>query len=100
MKYCAKCGKELMDEAIICPNCGCATGQITGQKDEFNWMALVGFICSFFVAIVGLVFGILGLQKSKELLGEKGKNFAIAAIAISCVTLFLNFIEILLYIFY
>ena len=21
--YCAKCGKELMDEAVICPNCGC-----------------------------------------------------------------------------
>lgn len=24
MKYCQKCGKEIMDEAIICPNCGCA----------------------------------------------------------------------------
>lgn len=24
MKYCSKCGKELVDEAIVCPNCGCA----------------------------------------------------------------------------
>ena len=24
MKFCSKCGKELMDEAIICPHCGCA----------------------------------------------------------------------------
>lgn len=23
MKYCSKCGKELFDEAIICPGCGC-----------------------------------------------------------------------------
>lgn len=23
MKYCSKCGKELLDEAVICPNCGC-----------------------------------------------------------------------------
>lgn len=23
MKYCQKCGKELFDEAIICPGCGC-----------------------------------------------------------------------------
>ena len=23
MKYCSKCGKELMDEAVICPGCGC-----------------------------------------------------------------------------
>ena len=22
MKYCSKCGKEIMDEAIICPGCG------------------------------------------------------------------------------
>lgn len=24
MKFCSKCGKELIDEAIICPGCGCA----------------------------------------------------------------------------
>ena len=25
MKYCAYCGNELLDEAVICPKCGCAT---------------------------------------------------------------------------
>ncbi len=24
MKYCTHCGKELLDEAVICPGCGCA----------------------------------------------------------------------------
>lgn len=24
MKYCSKCGKEIMDKAMICPGCGCA----------------------------------------------------------------------------
>lgn len=23
MKYCSKCGNELMDEAVVCPQCGC-----------------------------------------------------------------------------
>ena len=23
MKYCQKCGNEIVDEAFICPNCGC-----------------------------------------------------------------------------
>lgn len=23
MKYCQKCGKEIMDEAVVCPGCGC-----------------------------------------------------------------------------
>ena len=24
MKYCSKCGKEIMDKAVVCPGCGCA----------------------------------------------------------------------------
>lgn len=24
MKYCSKCGNELLDDAVICPKCGCA----------------------------------------------------------------------------
>lgn len=23
MKYCAKCGQEVMEEAVVCPHCGC-----------------------------------------------------------------------------
>lgn len=26
MKFCQKCGKELLEEAVICPSCGCAAG--------------------------------------------------------------------------
>lgn len=29
MKFCSKCGKEIMDEAVICPNCGC---EVDGKK--------------------------------------------------------------------
>lgn len=25
MKYCTKCANELLDEAVICPKCGCPT---------------------------------------------------------------------------
>ena len=28
MKYCAKCGRELFDEAIVCPGCGCYAGPV------------------------------------------------------------------------
>ena len=27
MKYCTYCGKEIMDEAVICVGCGCPTGK-------------------------------------------------------------------------
>lgn len=32
MKFCEKCGKEIMDEAVICPGCGCAVVQKTQVK--------------------------------------------------------------------
>lgn len=32
MKYCSHCGKELLDEAVICPGCGCAVGTQVPQN--------------------------------------------------------------------
>lgn len=60
-------------------------GYGTGEKPT-NTFALIGFILSFFVCIVGLVFSIIGLNKSKEMGGE-GHSFAVAGIAISSVAL-------------
>ena len=31
MKYCTHCGKELLDEAVICIGCGCAVGEQNNQ---------------------------------------------------------------------
>ncbi len=33
MKFCAKCGKEIMDEAVICPGCGCAVEKEVKTKE-------------------------------------------------------------------
>ncbi len=35
MKFCSKCGKEIVDEAIVCPNCGCAVAY-GGAKSVVN----------------------------------------------------------------
>ena len=33
MKYCEKCGKEIMEEEVVCPGCGCAVvKEIKKQK--------------------------------------------------------------------
>ena len=55
--FCAKCGKEIMDEAVVCPNCGCA---VNGTK---NVSAAAGEdtpniglnILGFLLPIVGLI---------------------------------------------
>lgn len=67
MKYCSKCGKEIMDEAVICPGCGCAQeNNVPGNNapqiktalsnlgreasSNFGWSVL-----GFFIPIVGLI---------------------------------------------
>lgn len=35
MKYCSKCGKELLDEAVICIGCGCSIAPIVTEGNAF-----------------------------------------------------------------
>lgn len=91
MKYCAKCGKELFDEAVICPGCGCATGTVPVQtvgtdlirklaeKVRTNaviWLVigilqvLAGVFGGWFVLIVGvlnIVSSVQDMNYSKQL---------------------------------
>ena len=82
MKYCTKCGQEVMEEAGVCPPCGCGGG--TPKKDETNGMAIAGFVCSFFIPLLGWIIGGLGLKKSKET--NKGRGLSVAALIISTVS--------------
>ena len=36
MKFCQKCGKQIMDEAVICPGCGCQVGGAPANNQYYN----------------------------------------------------------------
>lgn len=83
--YCSKCGKEIMDEAIICPNCGCATGnsmpkavnkdiiQTISQRININgiiWIVVAALqiiigIFSWITLIVGVLNLVSAIQDIK-----------------------------------
>ena len=91
MKFCTHCGKELFDEAVICPGCGCSTAatatQATGtdlirklaEKVKTNaiiWLVigilqvLAGIFGGWFVLIVGvlnIVSSVQDMNYSKQL---------------------------------
>ena len=79
--FCSNCGREIADAAVICPHCGAATDK-PAPAEQKNTLAIVGFILSFFVPLVGLILSIIGLRKSAKLNGS-GKKLAIAGIIIS-----------------
>ena len=97
--YCSKCGEEVNDQAIVCPKCGCATQNYTLNESkvptrEKNGIAIAGFVCSFFIPLLGWIFGGIGLARANKRNG-KFKGFSIAAIAIASFMFVINLINIL-----
>ena len=39
MKFCQTCGSEIHDEAVICPNCGCAVASNKATNDMKDGLA-------------------------------------------------------------
>ena len=92
--FCKNCGKEINDNAVICPVCGVATDKfaentVASQKTT-NGMAVAGFICSFFIPLLGWIFCGIGLQRAAQIKG-KGKGLSIAGIIIATLMFILNF---------
>ena len=96
MKYCAHCGNQLLDQAVICPKCGCATEYSTSDEisAKYNVCSIVGFVISLASIvftyfglignITGLVLSIVGLVQINKR-GERGRGFAIAGICIGAI---------------
>ena len=89
MKYCTHCGKELVDEAVVCPGCGCGAGTISKVKVAANAatdVPNVGLnIISFLLPIVGLVLYILEHERAPK----KAKSLGVwAAFGFGVVVLF------------
>lgn len=98
--FCNKCGKEIMDDAVICVHCGCAVKKEepvapAPAKKKPNVMCIVGFVLGCVswllalwgtVAIAGLILSIVGLNQAKSR-DEGLKGLGIAGICVSAVSL-------------
>lgn len=56
MKFCRHCGKEIMDEAVICPGCGCAVEVIREKKISGETAGNGKSICTMIFGILALAF--------------------------------------------
>ena len=107
MMKCSKCSAELEDNAKFCPQCGAPVGddyvqheqaqtqnqsQSQGQPQgntayvyqRTNGFAIAGFVLSFFVPILGIIFSAIALKQISDR-GEGGKGLAIAGLVLSIV---------------
>ena len=74
MKFCQKCGKEIMDEAVVCPGCGCAQESPVKNTEDAGgcgW-ALLGFC----IPVAGLVLYLVW----KNTMPSKAKSAGMGAL--------------------
>lgn len=107
--FCIFCGKEISDESAFCRHCGANlsvpavaappryTAPPVPQKKPVNGFGiaafvigiitlLFGFFYIFFVAVVGIVLGSIGVARRKH---YSLNGLAIAGLVLSCVALVL-----------
>ena len=75
--FCPDCGKEVSDNANICPNCAYPLSKLRNQPQPFtpvyqnNQLVIAGYIAVFlsffifpiFFMIIGIILGIINLTK-------------------------------------
>ena len=84
MKFCSKCGKEVLDEAVVCPNCGCAVPTRSfAPQDEVS----VGLVI---LSVIIPLFGIIYWLVKREETPKKAKACGIAGIISLVVSLILS----------
>lgn len=84
MKFCTHCGKELFDEAVICPGCGCVVGTasvpaagkddlLTKLSERVKMNAIIWIVIGVLQVIIGLcgtwlplIVGILNLVSAAK----------------------------------
>ena len=114
MNYCIHCGSSVLDDAIICPKCGCSVQYDNVSKandynnyngynnvgngyaqnsaprpvvDSYSSMCIAGFILSFFWTLVGLILSIVAHNESKKTGSAKSLSLSKAGIIVSSVFL-------------
>lgn len=85
--YCKYCGKEVDENAVVCPYCGVQIGELNkSSKSEYSVLAIVGFVLSFLISIAGLVCSIIGYKQCVNE-NKNGKALALAGIIISAISM-------------
>ncbi|MCB9498845.1 MAG: zinc-ribbon domain-containing protein [Bacillales bacterium] len=72
MKYCTYCGAEVMEEAVVCPHCGCplkegkSVAEDSKPVDDGHKLGVASIIAGIFVPLAGWICGGIGLSRAKK----------------------------------
>ena len=96
--FCQKCGKEIHNEAVVCIHCGCSVNRgssVSTQNTSYRAVqessstANCAMLFAFLIPIVGLILGIIGVNKY---ITPSYKSRSVSAIVISIIVWILSFV--------
>lgn len=73
--YCSVCGKEIVEEATICPGCGCMVKNNSGAPSSNApiILGIVGIVFAWLFALVGHITSIIGIVLGVKEYKNNGK---------------------------
>lgn len=93
MKFCETCGKEIMEDAVVCTSCGCtvaqqaaAPGQVAVPK-KAKMASVMGILGLLLLAPLGIAAIVLANQSKKEtggILCKQAKTGLVCGILALC----------------
>ncbi len=102
--YCKYCGKEIDDNSAYCGYCGAR--QDGNSPHSYSYVnsenviwGVLSIVCAFFMPILGLIFGIIGLTTYKEPKNRKLCKVGIGIVIAEIVLIMISVIFYVLYIF-
>lgn len=80
--YCKKCGKEIDDNAVICPSCGCATDKYEQKnfKNESDSSSAGWAVLGFLFPLIGLILYLVWKEELPLRAKSIGKGALISVI--------------------
>lgn len=88
MKFCTKCGKEIFDEAVVCPNCGCAVGNSVSVRGENDQVSIGLCVLAALIPLFGIIYWPLKYKETPK----KAKACGVTAIISWAVSFVIGFI--------
>ena len=83
--FCKKCGKEIMDDAVICVHCGCSTQEKATVVADSNDAPSTGMaVLGFFIPLAGLIIWLIN-KDNKPLMAKSAGKGALVGFIVSLV---------------
>lgn len=81
--FCRKCGKEILDEAVICVHCGCSVEE-KKQSSQIDAPSTGMAVLGFFVPLAGLIVWLIN-KDTKPLMAKSAGKGALIGFIVSMV---------------